>query len=429
VVGSALFGSISGSAVSNVVTTGVVTIPLMKRGGYSSRDAGAIEAVASTGGQITPPIMGAAAFLMAEFLEISYTSVVAAALLPAILYYLSVFTQVDLIAARDRIAANDEESFTVGQILAAGWHFLVPFGLLLGALFWWRMDPESSALLASIAIVLIGFLRGYRGNRLTFSVLGRVFVNTGVAMVDLILVVAAAGFVIGVLNITGLGFALTLVLLDAVGSNVILLLIVSAAICVILGMGMPTSGVYVLLAALVAPSLVEAGIDQISAHLFILYFGMMSMITPPVALAAFAAATISRDDPLGTGFAAMRFGWAPFILPFIFVASPALLMKGSWQEIAVIFALSAVGIAAITAGIVGYWGRALRPTLRVTITVLGVLSLPLGFLPASEVFHVPAALVLIGMALALSYFKPRPIADDRTVQASKTPLAKEGRET
>ncbi len=415
VVGSALFGSISGSAVSNVVTTGVVTIPLMQRGGYSARDAGAIEAVASTGGQLTPPIMGAAAFLMAEFLDISYTSVAGAALLPALLYYLSVFAQVDLIAGRDRIAASDSDDFTVAQVLASGWHFAVPFGLLLVALFWWRMDPEDSALLASLAIVAVGFARGYRGERLSVKSLGRVFVDTGTSMVDLILVVAAAGFVIGVLNITGLGFALTLVLVDAVGSNVILLLGISAVICVILGMGMPTSGVYVLLAALVAPSLVEAGIQPMAAHLFILYFGMMSMITPPVALAAFAAATITREDPLGTGLAAMRVGWAAFLLPFVFVASPALLMEGSWGAVALTFALSAVGVLAVTAGIVGFWGRTLGAALRLAFTALGVLTLPLGFLPAAEALHIPAALAAVGLALVMAFVKPRPVEDGRTM--------------
>ena len=398
VVASALFGSISGSAVSNVVTTGVVTIPLMKRGGYSARDAGAIEAVASTGGQLTPPIMGAAAFLMAEFLDLPYSQVASAALLPALLYYLGVFTQVDLIAGRERIQAAEEEALTVTEVLAAGWHFVLPFGLLLVALFWWRMDPEDSALLASVAIVVVGFLRGYRGDRLSLRALGKVFVDTGVSMVDLILVVAAAGFVIGVLNITGLGFALTLVLVDSVGSNLVLLLAISAVICVILGMGMPTSGVYVLLAALVAPSLVEAGIQPMSAHLFILYFGMMSMITPPVALAAFAAATITKDDPLRTGLAAMRIGWASFILPFVFVASPALLMHGTWGDVALTFVLTAIGIMSVTIGIAAYWGRRLGPLLRLAYVALGGLTLPLGFLPAAEALHVPAALAAVALA-------------------------------
>lgn len=405
VVGSALFGSISGSAVSNVVTTGVVTIPLMQRGGYTKRDAGAIEAVASTGGQLTPPIMGAAAFLMAEFLDISYFTVAGAALIPAILYYLSVFTQVDLIAGRDNIQPADTDTMTVREVLKEGWHFIIPFAVLLAALFWWRMDPEDSALLAAVAIVIVGFVRGYRGYRLTPRMLGRTFVETGTGMVDLILVVAAAGFVIGILNITGLGFALTLVLVDAVGSNAFLLLAVSAVICVILGMGMPTSGVYVLLAALVAPSLVEAGIDPIAAHLFILYFGMMSMITPPVALAAFAAATITEDDPLATGIASMRIGWAAFILPFIFVETPAILMQGSWIDIALNLGLAIIGVIAVTAGIVGYWSRGLGPVLRIAFTILGFAALPLGFLPAafSIQLHIIAAIAAILLAVGLRF--------------------------
>lgn len=225
--------------------------------------------------------------------------------------------------------------------------------------------------------------------------------ETGTGMVDLILVVAAAGFVIGILNVTGLGFALTLVLVDTVGSNVILLLGISAVICVILGMGMPTSGVYVLLAALVAPSLVEAGIQPIAAHLFILYFGMMSMITPPVALAAFAAATITKSDPLGTGLAAMRVGWAAFILPFVFVASPALLLDGTPVEIALTTLLTGVGITAVTSGIVGFWSRDLGPLVRLVLVLAGLVALPLGFLPALEELHIAAALLAILMAIAL----------------------------
>ncbi|SMX42388.1 TRAP transporter permease [Actibacterium lipolyticum] len=415
VVASALFGSISGSAVSNVVTTGVVTIPLMQRGGYSRKDSGAIEAVASTGGQLTPPIMGAAAFLMAEFLDVSYMTVASAALLPAALYYLSVFMQVDLIAGRDQITSTEQDVLSVRQVIAAGWHFILPFGVLLAGLFWWRMDPEDSALLASVAIVFVGFLRGYRGQRLDMKTLGKVFVDTGTSMVDLIHVVAAAGFVIGVLNITGLGFALTLVLVDAVGSNVILLLMISAAICIILGMGMPTSGVYVLLAALVAPSLVQAGIDPIAAHLFILYFGMMSMITPPVALAAFAAATITKADPLGTGIAAMRIGWAAFIIPFVFVASPALLLNGTAAEIATVGVLSTIGVCAVTVGIVGFWGRVLNPVLRAMFTLLGLFALPMGFLPFAQAFHVPAAALAVALAIGLLLRKPRLAEDESAV--------------
>lgn len=405
VVGSALFGSISGSAVSNVATTGVITIPLMKRGGYSKEDAGAIEAVASTGGQLTPPIMGAAAFLMAEFLEIPYATVAGAALLPAIAYYLGVFLQVDLIAARDNVAPPDEDRLTVGMVLARGWHFLLPFAVLLYALFWMRMDPEDSALLASVVIVAAGFLRGYNGERLTLRSLGRVFVDTGTSMVDLLLVVAAAGFVIGILNATGLGFALTLMLVSAVGESTWMLLLASAIVCIILGMGMPTSGVYVLLASLVAPSLVKAGITPIAAHMFILYFGMMSMITPPVALAAFAAATISGGGAFKTGLHAMRIGWTAFVLPFVFVATPALLFEGSLQETIIAGALTAAGVCAVTLGITGYWGRVLNPAIRLLFIVLGVLALPLGFLDVAASIHIAAAVFFVLCAFAMQVLR------------------------
>lgn len=416
VVGSALFGTISGSAVSNVVTTGVITIPLMQRGGYSRKDSGAIEAVASTGGQLTPPIMGAAAFLMAEFLDISYMTVAAAALIPAALYYFSVFIQVDLIAGRDDVRQSDKDALTVREVLQAGWHFILPFGVLLGALFWWRYDPEDSALMASVAIAVVGFLRGYRGERLSLQKLGRAFVDTGTSMVDLILIVTAAGFVIGILNITGLGFALTLVLVNTIGSNIVLLLLVSAFICTLLGMGMPTSGVYVLLAALVAPSLVQAGVEPIAAHLFILYFGMMSMITPPVALAAFAAATISKADALGTGLAAMRVGWAAYIIPFIFVASPALLLEDSWGAMASPLFLSVIGIAAICIGMVGFLQVRLRPAVRTLFVAFGLASLPLGFLPEiTTTLHYFAASAAVLLAVAHAFIVRRPAVADRTV--------------
>ena len=401
VVGSALFGSISGSAVSNVATTGVITIPLMQRGGYSKEDAGAIEAVASTGGQLTPPIMGAAAFLMAEFLDIPYATVAAAALIPAILYYLGAFMQVDLIAARDNIAAPEDADLTLLKVLTKGWHFLIPFAVLLYALFGLRIDPEDAALLASLAVIVAGFLRGYDGTRLTLRSFAQVFVDTGTSMVDLILVVAAAGFVIGVLNVTGLGFALTLVLVDAVGSSLILLLLISALVCIILGMGMPTSGVYVLLASLVAPSLVEAGVEPIAAHLFILYFGMMSMLTPPVALAAFAAATISKAGAFATGMSAMRVGWAAFILPFAFVATPELLFQGTLFEVGFAAALAVIGVAAVTVGIAGHWGGPLSFTLKLAFFALGALTLPLGFIDLSKTAHGIAASTTLALAMTI----------------------------
>lgn len=380
ILASGLFGSISGSAVSNVVTTGVVTIPLMQKGGYSKEDSGAIEAIASTGGQLTPPIMGAAAFLMAEFMEISYMSVVVAAILPAVLYYFSVFVQVDLIAGRDNISHVQNNQQTAKEVLKQGWHFIIPFAILLIVLFYFQYDPEDAALFASIAILVVGFLRPYKNHKLTLKKLKDVFVNTGKSMVDLIAILAAAGFVIGILNITGLGFALTLVLIDIIGGHFILLLLISAVICIFLGMGMPTTGVYILLAALVAPSLIEAGANPIAAHMFILYFGMMSMITPPVAIAAFAAATISGANQLSTGFKASIMGWAAYIIPFIFIGTPTLLLEGEPLAIAFDMIKTIVGIFAICLAVVGYFKERIEKVWRIILFLLGALSFPLGLM-------------------------------------------------
>ncbi|MCC2098707.1 MAG: TRAP transporter fused permease subunit, partial [Hyphomicrobiales bacterium] len=277
VIASGLFGSISGSAISNVTTTGVITIPLMQKSGYSATDAGAIEANASTGGQFMPPIMGAAAFLMAEFLEMPYSQVVAAALIPALLYYFAIFIQVDLVAARDRISIVTDDLPKASTVLREGWHFIVPFALLIYALYAMNAEAEIAALYAVGAIIVFGFLRSYKGCRMTLRSLASAFWDAGLATTELVLIVAAAGFVIGVLNKSGGGFALTLFLIQLGGGNMFFLLLIAGIICIVLGMGMPTTGVYVLLAALVAPALIEAGIAKLPAHMFILYFGMMSM--------------------------------------------------------------------------------------------------------------------------------------------------------
>jgi TRAP transporter 4TM/12TM fusion protein len=407
VVASALFGSISGSAVSNVVTTGVITIPLMRRGGYSKNDAGAIESVASTGGQLAPPIMGAAAFLMAEFLEIPYMAVAMAAIVPAVLYYFSVFVQVDLMAARDRFAMVDQEIPRLSDVLKRGWHLVIPFAVLLYALFGMNSEPEDAAMMSAVVIVVVGFLRPYREHRLSVRKLLDAFVDTGTSMVELILIVAAAGFVIGILNITGLGFALTLLLVDSVGGSLVPLLLISAFMCIVLGMGMPTSGVYVLLAALVGPAIVEAGIDPIAAHLFLLYFGMMSMITPPIALAAFAAAAIAKADAMATGLAAVRIGWASFVIPFIFVGTPALLLKGPPTVIIIDIAEAMVGIFAMSVAVVGYFGRKLGGLTRLGLTLLGAASLPLALEGANwDTINLACALFIVA-ALGYRVFQTR----------------------
>ena len=400
VTASALFGSISGSAVSNVVSTGVITIPLMREAGYSSEAAGGIEAVASTGGQLMPPIMGASAFVMAEFLQISYAEVVIAALVPAVLYYAALFIVSDLEAGRTRIARVEEHALPQARaILKAGWFFPLPFGVLVYALFGLHQRPEAAALYATLSLLACTATLGYQGRRTGLGTLMKAVRQTGHACIDIILIVAAAGLVIGVLNISGLSFGLTLTLVQIGQGNLIVLLLMAAGICILLGMGMPTLGVYVLLASLVAPALVEVGVDQMAAHLFVLYYGMMSMITPPIAIAAFAAASLTRADPMRTALAACRFGWLAYVIPFLIVASPTLIMRGAPTEIAVDVVTAFAGVWLVSVALMGFFVRALGAGARLLFAVAGFAA----FIPVAA-FAGAAIVTSAGVALGVALF-------------------------
>ena len=301
IVASSLFGSISGSAVSNVVSTGVVTIPLMRRSGYSNEDSAGVEAVASTGGQLMPPMMGIAAFLMAEILQRPYSEIVIAAIIPALLYYIALFTHVDLLAVRDRIKPLQASQIgKLGPIFSKGWLFFIPFVVIIMGLFTFNLQPETAAVYGSVSLLPIGLFLGYGTIKLSLRDALPILVRAGQAALEIMMISAAAGIIIGVLNISGLGFALTLELVYMLDGNLLILLLVVASMSIVLGMGMPTVGVYLLLATLLAPSIVESGIPALAAHLFVFYFGIMSLITPPVAIAAFTAATLARADAFKT---------------------------------------------------------------------------------------------------------------------------------
>jgi TRAP transporter 4TM/12TM fusion protein len=375
VLASALFGMISGSAVANVMTTGVVTIPMMKRTGFPAHKAGAIESVSATGGQLMPPVMGAAAFVMAEFLRIPYAAVALAALVPGLLYYFALFIQADLEAVRNGMTAADKADIPPLRPVLTGWHFPVGFALLVILLFSFNWLPERAAYFASVVIIITSVLFGYRGVRLKPRQFFDAFVQTGRSVVDIVLISAAAGIVIGILAVTGLSFNLTYALVQVGGGNVALLLVLSAVVCIILGMGLPTLGVYVLLAALVAPALIQMGIMPIAAHMFILYFGMMSMITPPVAMAAFAAASVAGSDPMRTGYAAVKFGWTAFVVPFLFVISPTLLLIGPPGSVILAVAATAVGVWLISVALAGYFLRHLEWPMRALFFLTGVAAL------------------------------------------------------
>ncbi|MET3998456.1 TRAP transporter fused permease subunit [Marinobacterium sp. MBR-109] len=375
-IASALFGSISGVVVSNIVATGVVTIRMMKQGGFKPQTAAAIETVASTGGQIMPPVMGAVAFLMAEFLQISYADVVLAALVPAILYYAALYIQVDLEAAKEHIKKIDPSLIPAKKdVFSQGWLFVIPFAGVIGALFFFNARPEVAALWGALGALIVGLAKGYKGKRMTLGDVRDSLAETGHSIVDIIMIGAAAGFIIGILNMTGLGFGLTYFLVELGQGNLFLLLLISAAVCIVLGMGMPTVGVYMLLAVLVAPSLVQVGVEPIAAHLFIFYMGMMSMITPPIAIGAFFAASIAKADPMKTAFTSMRLGWTAYIVPFLFVSSPALLLIGDTVEIALAVVSALAGVWAVSVGFVGYLGYKRGPIGRLAFALAGILLL------------------------------------------------------
>ena len=375
VLASGLFGSISGSAVANVVGTGVVTIPMIKRDGYPAHKAAAIEAVASTGGQLMPPVMGAAAFLMAEFLAVPYSQIVLAALVPAILYYVALFIQADLEAAKLGIRRIPASEIPKRREVALGLHFVLAFAVLIYLLFWQRYQPERAALWAVLALCGSALVLGYKGRRPSLGSLFGSIAKTGHAVLEILLISAASGIVIGVLNITGLSFNLTYALVQVGGGSAVALLALSAIVCIILGMGLPTLGVYVLLAALVAPALIEVGIEPIAAHLYVLYFGMMSMITPPIALAAFAAASIARAPSMATGWAAMRFGWSAYVIPVLFAFSPTLILIGAPAEIAFAIVTAGIGVWLVSSALAGYFARPLGLVQRTLFAVAGLMAL------------------------------------------------------
>jgi TRAP transporter 4TM/12TM fusion protein len=399
VTASALFGTISGSAVANVVGTGVVTIPLMKRSGFKPEQAGAVEAVASTGGQLMPPVMGAAAFLMADFLQVSYGEVMIAAILPALLYYLALFVQVDLIAARDKIRAIDSGTVpSLSSTMRAGWHFLLPFVALVYGLFWMNMQPEYAALTSCVVLLAVGFARGYKAYRPTFASVIDSIVQAGGGAREIIAICAMAGIVIGILNLTGIAFNLSMQLISASGGNIVILVVLTALISIVLGMGMPTVGVYVLLATLVAPALIKGGISPMAAHMFVMYFGMLSMVTPPVALAAFAGANIAGADPWKTGWTAARLGWSAYVVPFLFVFSPNLLLDGDPAAVVWASITAVIGIYAATAGIVGQFFGTQPPWVRVLLFVGGVLALiPANTFPGASYSEAAGLIIIFGL--------------------------------
>lgn len=399
IAASSLFGTISGSVVANVVTTGSVTIPMMKKGGFTPRQSAACEAVASTGGQIMPPVMGVAAFLMAEFLQVPYASIVLAAIIPAALFYIAFFLQVDLLAAKQGIRGCEPASLPrAAPVLRQGWHFLLPFVVLIVALFNWGMQPEKAALLATAVVIAGSVTLGFRGRRLTPRDGYEILRDTGIGALDLIMIGAAAGVVIAALGYSGISYGLSLSMVQMAGGSVFTLLLLAGAASIILGMGMPTPGVYILLATLIAPSLIALGIRPMAAHMFIMYYGMLSMITPPVAIGAFAAANLAGSKAMQTAWTSVRMGWAAFVVPFVFVFSDTLLMSGDWEDILVDTASAMLGVGCVTVAIVGYLSRPLSALQRGLFLLAGIMLVtPVNLVAMAHLVNLCGALLAVAL--------------------------------
>ena len=389
VFSSALLGTISGSGVANVMMDGVFTIPMMKRIGYGASFAAAVEAVASIGGQIMPPIMAAAAFIMSDFVGVPFRQVALAATIPAILYFLCVFVTVHLEARRLGLRKVPLEDMPrLGETLRRDGYLLLPLVALIGYLYQ-GFSEEMAALMAVGTTFLVSFVR--RRSALGPVRLLKAFESGARAGVTVAMAVAAAGLIIGCLFLSGIGMKFSYMLMTLSGGQLWLALIYTTLAAILLGLSLPTTAVYLTLAIIVAPGLVQMGVPKMAAHMFIFYMGVTSDLTPPTCLSPFAAAAIAGSPPMATAWQAMRLGAVLFIVPFMFVYQPALLMMGPWTEILLALARAAIGVFCLAAGLQG-WLRSRATRLDRALLIA-----------ASILFVVPslmadaAALILLGL--------------------------------
>lgn len=381
---STLIGMVSGSAAGNVAVTGVVTIPIMKREGYKPHQAGAVEAVASTGGQLMPPVMGAAAFIMAEIVGVPYTEVMATAILPALLFFTSAFFIVHLQAVKSGIQPSTEGSSDtrpLGQVLWQGMPFIAAFGVLI-ALMLWGYSPFKASLWAMAALLSVDLIVR---RKLDMDYISRItggITEGAKGVITISAACAAAGIIAGTLGITGLGSKIALLIETASGGWLLLALFFTMITSIILGMGLPTTAAYLILATVVAPALVKLGVPVLTAHFFVFYYGCISTITPPVALAAYVAGGIAGADINKVGWTAAAYAITSFVLPFAFVFAPSLTMHGGLVENAMAVVTSFAGIGAVAVGVIGCLSKPLPLPLRVMAGVAGGCLLFQGYVSA-----------------------------------------------
>lgn len=393
VIFSTLLGMISGSAAGNVAVTGTMTIPMMKREGYKPDQAAAIEAVVSTGGQIMPPIMGAAAFIMAEIIGRPYRDVMFAALIPALLFFTSILFIVHLRAVKSGMTVSEAPATTVpmAKIFLPGLRFVIPFALLVGMMVV-GYSPFRASFVGLIALLAGCFLFEYRDLK---GYMGRVLKSLeqgALAVLSIAAACAAAGIVAGVLSMTGVGSKISGLIISVSAGQPLIALAMTALMAIVLGMGLPTTAAYLILATVVAPPLVEMGIPILTAHMFVFFFGCISTITPPVALASYVAAGIAGSDINKTSWTAFAYGITSYILPFMFFFGPALLMEGTVIEILTALFIGLISVYCIATAVVGYFLQPLGAFGRLAMAIAGLL-----LLYQSPITNAVGLLLLAGM--------------------------------
>ncbi len=387
---SGLMGMINGTSAGNVVATGSLTIPLMKKVGYHKKTAGAVEAAASTGGQIMPPIMGAGAFIMAEITGIPYTEIAIAAIIPAVLYFVSVYFMVDFEAAKLGMRGMSEDELPKFKKMVRQVYLFIPIIILISALFM-GYSVIRAGTLATLSAAVVSWLTPHR---MGLRSIIKAFELAGIMAIQIIAVCACAGIIVGVISLTGVGARFSSLLLGLAETSQLLALFFAMCIAILLGMGMPTTAAYAVAASVVAPGLIQLGIPQLTAHFFVFYFAVLSAITPPVALASYAAAGISGANPMETSVASFKIGIAAFIVPFMFFYNGALLMDGTWLEIVRAGLTATIGVFLLSAGVQG-WFMGSRAAWFIRLALI-----------VAAIFMIEGGLVtdLLGIGIAVGFY-------------------------
>jgi len=394
-----MYGMLSGSPTSDVVTTGSITIPIMKRLGYRGAHAGAIEVAASTGGSFVPPVLGTAAFLMVDFAGLEYLQIAIAAIIPAILYYVSIYAQVHFSCLRQGFGRLDDDlipSFV--ETLKDGWLFILPLTVLTVALIM-GFTPTMVGIMGTVTVLAVSLFKA--STRIGPTAIFKALSETCYRMVPVAGACAAAGLIIGGMTMTGLAGKFSHLVNGLTDGHMFFTLIVTATLTVVLGLGMPTPSAYILSAALMTPILAEVGVPTLPSHMFVFYYAVMSALTPPVAVAAYAASSIAEDNPLLIAMMAVKFALAAFIVPFAFVYGPELLMIGPWHTILLSFVTAVVGLILIAGALESYFTSPLLLWERALFGIAGF-----GFL-MPNIYSAGVSAIVLALYFFQKYFKKK----------------------